>query len=215
MTDKEEHSQYDPWTSDLSAAMDAQRKHFSPQTSGPLSQYQAVQEVLASRQRCLQPTGGNAILKCLALCGFNGLMPPQWLADAYVARYRLVVEAHLSTWDAAFGVPWPKRTRLPAARRHIELQKKVHAIVFERVVAGERVSRLLFDEIGEMRSVGASGSACEKAYYAAIQEGATNPTAIRNANASINPPLSSENRVREIQVGRPLWSVLNQFTFER
>ena len=142
-------------------------------------------------------------------------MPPQWLADAFVARYRLVVEAHLGTWDAAFGAPWPKRTRLRTARRNIELQRKVHAIVFQRVVDGEHVSRILFDEIGEMRGIELCGSACEKAYYGAIQEGAPNPTGIRNAINSRNTQLSLESRVREMQSGRPLWSVLNQFTFER
>src|SRR5206468_1233656 len=108
---------FDAWTCSADEALRAHELH-SPGcgTPDPLAQYQAAQEVLQARDTCLTPAGGCAVLRCVNLCLVNGLTAPRWLADAFAHRHSQVTDAHVLTWDEAFGGYWPARTQLRTIR---------------------------------------------------------------------------------------------------
>jgi hypothetical protein len=167
-------SAFDPWTATPEEAL-AARDTVMPRAPDPLAQHHAAAEVLAARERCERPDGGCAVLKALSLCLANELMPPKWLRDAYAGRWQKIQDAHVATLDGAFGRPWPLRTRLATERRKLQLKKLIHAAVWQRVIAGAKVTHDLFEEVGELLGVHCSGSTAKGIYYAALREGAPNP----------------------------------------
>jgi hypothetical protein len=175
-------AEFDPWSASPEEALQAHAGHDpASERPDPLGQYQAAREVSAARHICLTADGGCAVLACLQQCLANGLMPPQWLAHAYLARHARVSEALVSSWDQAFGPPWPARTRLATVRRHRALKKAIHAAVWQRLAEDPRqpINRDLFEQIGEMRGIDVSGSQAEKLYFDALAEGAPNALHLR------------------------------------
>jgi hypothetical protein len=51
---------------------------------------------------------GLAVLAALKECFFSDVPIPRWLADAFVARVDIVLRDHKTSWDDAFGKPWPR-----------------------------------------------------------------------------------------------------------
>lgn len=186
-------SPFDPWiASPAEALLARESQQATSALPDPLAQYHAAQEVLRARERCLAPDGGCAVLECLQRCLAHGLMPPHWLAQAYLERHARVAEALVGSWDQAFGPPWPARTRLATVRRHRALKKAIHAAVCHRLAEDPRqpVNRDLFEQIGEMRGIDCSGSQAEKLYLEALAEGAPNA---RQARDTEHPTQTTES----------------------
>lgn len=135
------------------------------------------------RQACALPEGGCSVMQAVALCAVHDLKMPAWLAEEFVVRRRRVTEAHVATWDEAFGRPWPARTRLASVRRHLRLKKRIHKEAWALVEAdpSRSINRLLFDEVGELHGVNLSGSTTADLYYQAVREGALNLLTLRHA----------------------------------
>jgi hypothetical protein len=116
------------------------------------------------------------VMHCVALCFAHNLAPPAWLRQEFLGGYALVNDAHVGSWDEAYGRPWPKGTRLKSIRMRKRVKTRVHHEVFAMVAAdmSRAIKRDLFEEVGEMRGIGLSGSVVEKLYYEATAEGALN-----------------------------------------
>lgn len=137
------------------------------------------------RQACALPDSGCSVMEAVALCAVHDLKMPRWLAEEFVLRRRRVTEAEVVSWDAvaAFGRPWPARTRPATVRKHLKLKKLIHKEAWALVEAdpSRSVNRLLFDEVGELPGVSLGGSTTAKLYYAAVDEGALNLLTLRHA----------------------------------
>lgn len=87
-------------------------------TEGPLFQYFAVRKVLALRPGIAAGSGSD-VLEAVAECARCGLVMPDWLARAFLKRYRAVTQARAKSWDdpLSFGAPYPKGTNIGAMRK--------------------------------------------------------------------------------------------------
>lgn len=85
---------------------------------GPLFQYFAVRRVLALRAGIAAGSGFD-VLEAVAECARCGLVMPDWLARAFLKRYRAVANASAKSWDdpLSFGAPYPKGTNINAKRK--------------------------------------------------------------------------------------------------
>ena len=106
---------------------------------------------------------GKAVLAAMAECAQTGLAAPDWLARAYLSRFRAVTTGKCKSWadSDSFGEYWPKGTHLNAVRKRRiigielyqavkELRKLDATISFEDAIerAGDRlgVGRTLAQE---------------------------------------------------------------------
>ena len=166
----------EPWAAVVEQArLDAMKDHAA------LAQWELAQRVEQSRQKCLAPNGGAEIMECVNLCGIMGLPLPSWLADAFKARYELVRSAQVGSWDAAFGPPWPPRTRLATVRANRILQDRVHAAVVAAVMANldRPINRAMFAEVGRLPGIHRESATVERIYYQALKSGKPNATQLR------------------------------------
>lgn len=109
---------FDPWTSTFEEAVAAQEAHAdSIDPDGPIYRWSAAQELLAIEKKGLH--NGFDVLAAVALCALRGLVMPDWLARAYLERYRAVQQLRADSWDddSAFGRPYPKGAQVGAMRR--------------------------------------------------------------------------------------------------
>lgn len=154
---------FDPWTASFEEARALQESWTGPR-GGPLFQQVAAQTVLAMRERITAGDGG-AVLAAVAQCALDDLVMPDWLAREYLRRWRLVTQAHVPSWDDAFGAPWPKgikRSHLARARQRYLARVIVFNAVtqfvqmhpdapldpeWDRIAREARVSRTLAQEL--------------------------------------------------------------------
>lgn len=158
---------------------------------------QTLQQVQSEVERlqveCLAVGGGCATLRALHLCLLHGLSAPTWLAQEFSLRFLRVTDAHVGSWDEAFGRPWPKHTRLHVVRERRQLLRLVHSAVWEMACTpGPRghwapINRIMFDQIGERPNIAASGSKVERMYYEALRQGFPNVAELRAADLSSDP----------------------------
>lgn len=144
----------------------------------------AEEQIDRLREACNAADGGCAVLRAVGLCATHDLPMPAWLRQAYLGRWVLVNDAHAATWDAAFGRPWPKGTRLAIVRRHRVFRTRIHSAVWKllRTDPTRSFNRILFDEVGELCGNAVSGSTAEKLYYEAVrQDGMLNIATWRHA----------------------------------
>lgn len=141
------------------------------------------------RAQCLAADGGSAVMRAVHLCHLRRAAVPDWLRDEFSRRFLLVHDAHVGSWDEAFGRPYPKNTRLHDLRRRRQLLGVVHAAVWELAVhQGRNVTRDLFEEVGERREVNASGATVERLYYEALRQGRPSAAAVRKVlDGQANP----------------------------
>jgi len=181
------------------AAAEAQRRM---ERAEELADLEAMCEIAQRRSACLAPDGGCEVLRCMHLAMVHRLAVPNWLRDEFARRYALVAGAHVGSFDAAFGRPWPQRTRMATARRRIELCARIHRAVWKLVHADptRRITRDgVFNEVGAHREVALSGGAAEKLYYVALRGGAVNVADWRDqllADLEANTRLTRESGVR-------------------
>ena len=142
------------------------------------AQVLALRQVEALRAQCQDEAGGSAVMLGMKVCALHGLVAPAWLAREFVRRHALVADAYMSSWDDAFGRPWPKRTRLAIVRRHRERVRRVHSEVWRLAVdhPGRQIRRehLFTDVCHSLRGMGLSPGGVERLYYEALREGFVN-----------------------------------------
>jgi hypothetical protein len=135
------------------------------------------------RRACEAPDCGLAMMEAIHLCGIHQLLVPMWLCECLGRCRMLVVDAHVATWDAALGRPWPKGTKLASVRCRMRVKKRIHHEVFSLIKAdlSRSINRILFDEVGELACIAVSGSKAERLYYESVKEGSLNVAAWRDA----------------------------------
>lgn len=164
---------FDPWSATIEEAMVAQGE-FDDQKSpeGPVFQWVAVQELKEAQKHGLKD--GFDILKEVARCAQHGLVMPEWLARAFLRRYRAVQQLHAGSWDddKAFGRPYPKGAQIAAMRRRI-MNRVTVALEVRRFIENDPDAPLdpEWDRIGEM--VAKSAKEAQKLHAEAVKMGLT------------------------------------------
>jgi hypothetical protein len=132
----------------------------------PLFQYFAVRTVLAL-QSGITAGSGFDVLRAVAECARCGLVMPDWLARAFLNRYRAVTQFEAKSWDdpLSFGPPYPKGTNIRAKRKARskgrELYVRVNAL---RAQHPDKSLVSAFDEVGTDMGIGKT--LAEEYYYA-------------------------------------------------
>lgn len=129
-------------------------------------------ELEARRERCTAADGGCEVLRAVRDCMLRGLDAPTWLRDEFVRRYSLVGDAHVATWDEAFGRPYPPRTRIDMVRRDRMRLRQVHEAVWSELRRDPRqaIDAQLFERAALASELACSGSTARNLYYRAINE---------------------------------------------
>lgn len=136
-------------------------------------------EIESQRDKCA--VDGCVVLRLLALCLTSGTKPPQWLSDAYIARHAKVTSAQLPSWDAAFGRPWPKGTRLQQVRNKTRLQEAVHSAAWALAIAQPTrpLDDAFFHLVGQSKGIFKSAGQTKGIYYEAVKSGAASIALVR------------------------------------
>jgi len=117
------------------------------------------------RPRIEAGTDGRALMLAVDLCGMAMMPMPKWLATELSRRANRVFTGRATSWDDAFGRPWPKNYRPAAAlhRRRVVIPK-VTAAIRATVAANPSVpiDKLFWEQIGAVAEVGATTA--ENAY---------------------------------------------------
>lgn len=122
---------FDPWSATLEEAMAAYRTDTtSPPHARPHMQWAAAQGITAARHD-IESGSGVAVIDAVAKCVQCDLVAPDWLARAFLRRWRMVKDARVDSWDHddAFGAPFPKGSQLAAIRRRRSNRIAIHNIV--------------------------------------------------------------------------------------
>lgn len=174
---------FDPWTASLEQA-EAQPNAHDPQ--GAISQWHSAQKLTAGRE--LIPKDGYAVLWAVAECAMNDLVMPDWLARAYLTRFRAVAHFFADSWDSekSFGKPYPKGTQMSAKRR-----QRVNLIKVSLAVANaidrdpERaIDAGFWEEIG--KGVGEGKTNAQKLHSKAVRCGFAVPPSERKGKLLSN-----------------------------
>lgn len=106
---------FDPWTASWEEAQAAHEDTAGPE--GAIFQWIAAQGLKNPEQN--SEGDGFSVLAAVASCAMHGLVMPDWLARAFLRRYRAVQQLRVDSWDApeAFGRPYPKGAQITAMRR--------------------------------------------------------------------------------------------------
>ena len=137
-------------------------------------QFFAVHECLALRQliEADQSDSGFAVLKAVSLCAKNGLVMPDWLATAFMIRFRAVAEFEALSWDSplSFGRPYRKGVSVSAGRKKYKYQWQVYLIVKSilREEPKTPIDKSLFERVGKPLGLGATLT--EEYYYSCKRE---------------------------------------------
>lgn len=122
---------------------------------GPLQvhQHSNAQSVLAARDR-IESTNGpgdrRAMLFAIVQCIEAQLVPPPWLAAAFLTAYDTVIAAEATSWDNVFGKPYPKSTNAARLRRRRSIAIPLFDFI-ETARAKKRtkgVGDVIFDQAG-------------------------------------------------------------------
>lgn len=175
---------FDPWTAawDLAVSLEHERG-FAVGPDGPMAQWLAAQQVKELRGRIESAHGtGFDVLEAAATCALHGLAMPEWLAAAFLRRYRAVQQLRVGSWDdpAAFGPPYPKSAQLAALRRRRMSRLKVVEAVERAISAAPE--RPIDDDFWESvgKTIGEGKSSAQERHAEAVQMGLTErPKSIR------------------------------------
>ena len=121
---------------------------------GPLFQYEAKRRLELERTR-FEDGEKIALMGALRICANHNLTMPEWVSSQYIKSYDQVLNCKASSWDTAFGRPYPnKKIGSLYTRRRVRFGllmrfKAIHNT--ERKVA---IDDLLFGKIADEFSIG-------------------------------------------------------------
>jgi hypothetical protein len=129
-----------------------------------------VEALESLRPRIEADTDGLAFMLAVAHCAMAGIPMPVWLAGELTRRVNRVFIGGATSWDDAFGKPWPKNRKVAAHvhRRRIVIPR-VSAAIRAAVQANPAaaVDKDFWEGIGV--EAGVSATAAENAYRASLR----------------------------------------------
>ena len=138
----------------------------------PVGAWACAQELIA-RRAYFEAHPIDGVAKCVK----SYLLPPEWLAVAFLRGYYAVMNGRAGSWDAAFGAPYPKGTQLAAVRRRRINRGKVALAVSDAVQTNPEgaIDDEFWESIG--RAVGEGKSNAQKLHREAVVIGLAIPIA--------------------------------------
>lgn len=121
---------FDPFAATFEEAQRLQDTWATDGPEGPLFQWFEAQRLQAMRP-LVEGGRGFDVLDAVAGCAWHGLVMPDWLARAYLRRFRQVQRLHVDSWDKAFDRPYPKNAQLGAMQRRQMQGLAVWSVVTE------------------------------------------------------------------------------------
>jgi hypothetical protein len=92
----------------------------------------------------------SSLMFAIFVCASTGLPLPPWASFAYSNAWAdTIVFAKYKSWDAAFGLPYPKGAHLNAIRKERRLKNKVYSSIEDSINAGVVVDAALFEAVGK------------------------------------------------------------------
>lgn len=115
-------------------------------------------------------------IDAIAECVMNDMVAPDWLAVAFIARWRDVRHFRLKSWDDAFGLPHAKGTNLAAQRRAKRNTAKVIEAYAKTITENPDmpIDKGFWDLIGN--EIDQSGTRAEQIWRDAYKAGRTTIT---------------------------------------
>ena len=111
----------------------------------PINQWNAAQDLLSDRSS-IEAGEGAAAMYAAAKCIRHGLIAPEWLSTAFLARFDLVARREKKSWSdpEVFGRPFPSRARVSTDRVRSRQRADLVGIVrrFQEMNPGAPMERL-------------------------------------------------------------------------
>jgi hypothetical protein len=130
-----------------------------------LRRSRAVAALTGLRPRIEAGTDGRALVIAVDLCGIARMPMPEWLATEWSRCASTVLMGGATSWDDAFGQPWPNNYKPAAAlRRRRSVIPKVTAAIRTTVAAKQSmpIDKSFWEQIGAIAGLGAT--AADNAY---------------------------------------------------
>ncbi len=164
---------FDPWMATFEEAKAEQDRWLSSGNDlnspvAPFYQYCAACAI-TDLKKAIEGGDGFSVLEAVSLCLWRGLVAPNWLAKAFLVRYRTVVNCNADSWDdpSVFGKPYPKGKHLAALKKRRFLSPFVaHKVAEIRAKDPENrrpIDKGLFEEVGD--HFGIKATLTEDLYY--------------------------------------------------
>jgi hypothetical protein len=170
-------SHFDPWTATLEQAV---AQPYCHETRGAVDQWAGAQQLIREKERILSGRGFD-VLEAVATCALHALVQPDWLAKAYLKRYRAVLQCKVGSWDAeeAFGRPYPKGTNI-AARKHLRYKDIAVSNAVRSAIESDPTRAIdteFWEDIGKSVDVGKTGA--QEQHAKAVKRGLTVPAELQ------------------------------------
>jgi hypothetical protein len=105
----------------------------------------------------------TVLLQYIYVCFNERVAVPPWVQEKFRAAIDKFHRREIKSWDEVFGRPLLKGKQLATEQRKLRLAGPIYQRVYERHMAGEPVTKALFDEVG--KEVGVSGTVAAEIYY--------------------------------------------------
>ena len=161
---------FDPWSAAGEEAAAAQSAFAGPSHAGPIHQWSAARRITERERSCR--SDGYEVLWCVHLCAAHDLTMPDWLAKAFLLRFRLVNDCQVASWDEAFGPPFPAGAHVKRLRnrRRMRFAAAVEAHSIIDADPTSAIDKEFFAKVG--KTIGAGASLAEDLYREAVKLGA-------------------------------------------
>lgn len=134
---------------------------------GPLREWNALR-LLARIEQDFIAGHPRALFIAIRTCARFGVAMPPWAATAFLARMNAIDSMQASSWDEAFGSPWPKGKHLKTAREGLSIKYPIYMRIMEEHDKADNngkktpIDDLLFERIGKEFDV--NRSRCRELY---------------------------------------------------
>jgi hypothetical protein len=156
---------FDPWADYEFSPMDI----FSLMGTPMLAQWSAARCVTGLRP-VIEAGQFDQILRAMTLIARHGLVMPEWLADAYLARYTLIERDEVGSLDDAFGHAFRSERKRDDNRRRRRQIPLVSALLVKAINKdpNRALDKSLYEEVGS--KLGISGSSCDALYREGVRD---------------------------------------------
>jgi hypothetical protein len=139
---------FDPWTAEISPAK-------LPDFETPAGCQTYVAATINRCRTAIEEGEAVTLLNCLAWTIEHGMVPPEWLADAFLTKFKRFTEDEF-TLDDAFGLPRQVEQGRRTSVNWKHLRPKVMSRLYEELGKDEklRIDNDLYERVGEALGIG-------------------------------------------------------------